>query len=149
MLADTYFTPTNARIDIASTSFGRSSDYENCDINTSPDLAILPPSDDERFHPANTGPPQQEPIFGTHYWCQEISESRLQEWLSLAEPKLPPSDSMLALPPKNPFVPGRFTMKPLPPADCDHPLLNCSIKLQITVGKTKVWQNKKNFNLCT
>jgi hypothetical protein len=122
---------------MASTIFGRSLDFEEAELNTTEELVVIPASV-ALFDPVTAGPPQQEPIFGTHYWCQALSAERLQEWSDLAKPLLPPHDSKLALPQINPFVPSRFSLKPLPPADCDHPLLNCSLKLQITVGKTKV-----------
>jgi hypothetical protein len=136
-LADTYFTPSNARIDLASTTFGRSADYET--IEPSKETEPLPPSE-EVFDPAKAGapPPQQEPVFGTRYWCQHISDLHLQQWSDLVKPQLPPTESMLSLPQQNQFIPTKFSLKTLPPADCDHPLLNCSIKLQITVGKRKV-----------
>lgn len=123
---------------MASTIFGRSLDFENAELNTSEELVVVPASV-ALLDPAAAGPPQQEPIFGTHYWCQDLSAERLQEWSDLAKPVLPPHDSKLALPHINPFIPSRFSLKPLPPADCDHPLLNCSLKLQITVGKKKQW----------
>jgi secreted Zn-dependent insulinase-like peptidase len=122
---------------MVSTIFGRSVDFENAELNRSEKLVVIPASV-ALFDPTDAGPPQQEPIFGTHYWCQDLSAERLQEWSDLAKPIMPPRDSKLALPHKNPFIPSRFSLKLLPPADCDHPLLNCSLKLQITVGKTKV-----------
>ena len=145
-LVDTYFTPENARLDISSSMFGRSSDYDSIESESfdKDRLVLLDPAgfDDagklRLFDPVNAGPPSTEPIFGTRYWCQSLPESLLQEWSDLSKPQLPPPDSMLALPPQNPYVPARFDLKPLPPSDCHHPLLNCSIKLQISVGKKKV-----------
>jgi secreted Zn-dependent insulinase-like peptidase len=101
------------------------------------------PASDELFDPLKAPPPQQEPVFGTHYWCQKLSDFQLQEWSDLAKAQLPQqqaesSASLLSLPQQNQFIPTKFSLKALPPADCDHPLLNCSIKLQITVGKRKV-----------
>ena len=137
-LVDNFFTPYNARLDMASTKFGRAVDYENKEIISDGKDSMIPPSD-ELFDPVESAlPPQREPIFGTCYWCQQISQSKLHEWSEFSKPQLPPPESNLSLPPKNPFIPARFSLKPLPPADCDHPLLNCSIKLQITVGKRKV-----------
>jgi hypothetical protein len=98
----------------------------------------MPPSDD-LFDPTNGAvPPCQEPVFGTYYWCEALSKSQLEQWDRLAQPQLPTSESMLALPPQNHFIPTNFSLRELPPTDCDHPLLNCSIKLQIAVGKIKV-----------
>jgi secreted Zn-dependent insulinase-like peptidase len=120
---------------MASTLFGRSADYETGQVSS--DQVPLPASDD-LFDPLKASAPQQEPVFGTHYWCQKVSGSQLQEWSDLAKAQLPHAESLLSLPQQNQFIPTKFSLKALPPADCDHPLLNCSIKLQITVGKRKV-----------
>lgn len=136
-LAGTYFTPSNARLDMASTTFGRSADYEHMEPSSG-DQGPLPPSD-QPFDATKTGTPQREPVFGTHYWVQELSNLQLQEWSDLAKPQLPHGGSLLHLPQENPYIPTKFSTKPLPPADDDHPLLNCSIKLQIIVGKRKQW----------
>jgi nardilysin len=133
-LVNNFFTPHNARLDMASTKFGRSADYES--IESFVPKECLTPSDGF-FEPSSSPPPQEEPIFGTRYWCQSLSDLLLQEWADLSQPQLPPPESKLSIPQKNSFVPSNFALKPLPPADCDHPLLNCSIKLQITVGKRK------------
>lgn len=135
-LVDNYFTPYNARIDMTSTKFGRAAEYESKEISS--DGVVISPSN-ELFDPKNNIPPQKEPMFGTSYWCQAVFESQLQKWSNLSQPQLPPTDSTLALPPKNQFIPSRFSLKALPATDCDHPLLNSSIKLQITVGKRKQW----------
>eukprot|EP00536_Pseudo-nitzschia_multiseries_P016315 jgi/Psemu1/220960/e_gw1.1075.16.1 len=150
-LLDNYFKPCNARLDLSSSLYGRSSDYEETDAAApSPSNLVdyygsfdlvensLSPSD-ESFDPTKAGSPHIEPIFGTPFWCQRLSESLLEKWTLCAEPKLPPSNSLFHLPQKNQFVPTDFSLKALPPADCDHPLLNCSIKLQIPVGKRKAW----------
>lgn len=97
------------------------------------------PSSEDLFNPTSSSvPPCQEPVFGTYYWWESLSTSQIEQWDRLAQPQLPPSESMLALPPQNHFVPTNFKLRDLPPTDCDHPLLNCSIKLQISVGKRKV-----------
>ena len=150
-LLDEYFTPYNARIDLSSSSYGRAGDYEGIDDNNSssspsldyynifdPNKECLPPSE-EAFDPSATGSPHIEPIFGTPFWVQSLDKSLLEGWAQNVKPQLPPSNSMLCLPQRNEFVPTDFALKPLPPADCDHPLLNCSIKLQIPVGKRKEW----------
>lgn len=111
---------------------------------------ILLDSGDNLFDAASAGRPRHEPIFGTYYWCEQLSESRLQHWSDLSQPQLPPPDSLLSLPQQNEFIPGNFDLKPLPPADADHPLLNCAIKLQISVGKRKVGlRHSCNFCCCT
>mmetsp|Transcript_20206 Transcript_20206/g.22711 ORF Transcript_20206/g.22711 Transcript_20206/m.22711 type:complete len:1237 (-) Transcript_20206:127-3837(-) len=142
-LLDEYFTPCNSRVDLASSIYGRSGDYESSfpiiDYynNFDPNKDCLPPSD-EAFDPSKNTP-SIEPIFGTPFWIQSIDKKTLEGWAQLAKPQLPPSVSMLCLPEQNEFVPSDFSLKPLPPADCSHPLLNCSIKLQIPVGKRKEW----------
>lgn len=144
-LLDTYFNPANARIDITSTMLGRSSDYE---AHEAASKAETIPASDDFFDPTKGPPPCQEPIFGTYYWCQALSGGQLEHWANLSQPQLPPADLMLTLPPQNHFIPTSFSLKELPPTDCDHPLLNCSIKLQVAVGKKKVrfgktWRNSK------
>lgn len=160
-ILDAFLTPANARLDLSSTAFGRAGDYEEKDAPDSPtsssesppassrpplsyyssfDLEqnCLPPSD-ETFDPAKAGKPHIEPVFGTPFWCQRLDNALVEGWSKCAEPQLPPAGSMLSLPQQNEFIPTDFSLKPLPPADCDHPLLNCSIKLQISVGKRKEW----------
>jgi nardilysin len=145
-LVDGYFKPSNARIEVSSTRFGRSSEYEENESSKHveyynsflPDECCLPASD-ELFDPKTAGPPHIEPIFGTPFWVQSVSTQQISVWNDCARPQLPPKESMLALPQPNAFVPTNFELKPLPPDDCDHPLLHCSIKLQITVGRRKEW----------
>jgi Middle or third domain of peptidase_M16 len=132
-----HFHPENARIDFMSTTFGRPSDFEE----TTTTIATEPRDMLEAsitFDRHEAGPPKQEPWFGTYYWVQDLDPSLVQLWKNLTGPQLPPPDSMLSLPPKNPFVPSNFDIKPTPPDDCGHPLLNCSLKLCIPVGKRKV-----------
>ena len=98
----------------------------------------MPPSD-TLFNPSSGAvPPCQEPVFGTYFWWEELSVSQMDQWDRLAQPQLPLSGSMLALPSQNHFIPTNFSIRDLPPYDCDHPLVNCCIKLQIAVGKRKV-----------
>jgi secreted Zn-dependent insulinase-like peptidase len=143
-LLDKFFTPLNARIDFGSTSFGRASEYEE-DTSKSDyykvfDTKNVKSETDHGFFDAQkAGAPHIEPIFGTPFWCESISASQLKEWESKAQPQMPPAESMLALPLQNQFIPTNFEMKSLPPSDSDHPLVNCSIKLQIPVGKRKEW----------
>eukprot|EP00980_Cylindrotheca_fusiformis_P021601 scaffold8454_cov136-Cylindrotheca_fusiformis.AAC.2 len=145
-LLDVYFSPFNSRIDLASAKFGRSADFENVE-NAGKKESIKPLLSGDTFDPQAV-PPEEEPIFGTRYWRRSISDSLLQEWSEQSSPQLPPPASKLSLPKMNEYVPSKFDLKPLPPADSDHPLLNCSIKLQTTVGKRKVSSNaigQKNF----
>jgi len=144
-LLDKYMHPTNARIDILSSTFGRASDFEeelikneggmqssdhddNIDLNNN--IAV-------DFSPAAAGKPLVEPHFGTRYWTHCIPIDIIEQWARVAEPQLP-SQSKLSLPPLNPFVPTNFALKALPLDDSHHPLLFCSLKLCITVGKKKV-----------
>jgi len=135
-MIDTYFKPDNARIDLSSTLLGRSADYEAVDPAATEET--MAPSDDMFDPTKGASPPCREPIFGTYYWCQDLSDDQILEWTKLSEPQLPPVESMLTLPPRNHFVPENFTLRELPASDCDHPLLNCSIKLQTSVGKRMV-----------
>lgn len=134
-----FFTPQNSRVDLASTKFGRSADYETIDSVGTEEHVEVPWSSD--LFDAHAVPPHEEPMFGTNYWLQTIPASLLENWLELSRPQLPPRASKLSLPEKNDFIPSKFDLKPLPPVDCDHPLLNCAIKLQVTVGKHKVSSN--------
>ena len=149
-LLDEYFIPSNARLDLISTTFGRSGDYEEKDSdnesspptteyynNFDPNKECLP-SSDVAFDPSKIAP-NVEPIFGTPFWVQFLNKSLVEDWAQTAMPQLPSPDSMLSLPQQNEFVPTDFSLKPLPSSDCGHPLLNCSIKLQILVGKRKEW----------
>lgn len=148
-LLDTCFTPENARIDLTSSSFGRSADYKNMSksapsnetdsvsTTTIQNLIILKESSDGSFDPAIAGPPQMEPMFGTLFWCHALPSEWIQEWANLAQPQQP--SLPISLPPQNPFVPTKFDLKPLPENDAHHPLLNSSLKLCISVGKTKQW----------
>lgn len=130
-----YFTPHNSRIDFMSTTFGRPLDFESLP-ETTERKDVLEPS--VKFDKKEAGPPHIDPWFHTYYWVQDVSPTFLQEWSDRSRPQMPPKELLLSLPPQNPFVPTTFDLKPLPPDDCHHALLNCSLKLCITVGKKKV-----------
>lgn len=124
-----------------SSVFGRASDYETNEgdgavLDSSEESCIL--EDDEAFDPSTAGTPSREPMFGTRYWCRAIPDSLLTEWTEAGQPDLPPQDSALSLPPKNPFVPENLDLKALPSDDSHHPLVHCSLKICISVGKKKV-----------
>lgn len=143
-LIDEYFTPRNARIDFASTLFGRSAEYEEDTSKTDYSARFDAAKEcleagDNFFDPKKAGAPHMEPIFGAPFWCQAVTAKQLDDWEKAAGPQMPSSESILALPQPNQFIPTNFDMKPLPPSDSHHPLLNCSIKLQISVGKRKQW----------
>ena len=130
-----YFRPDNARIDFFSTTFGRPADFDGV-TETAESACVLEPS--VHFDREKAGPPRVDPWFGTFYWVQDIDSTCLEQWSKCSQPQLPPDDSMLSLPLQNPFIPAAFDLKSLPPDDCHHPLLNCSLKLCISVGKKKV-----------
>ncbi|KAL7549631.1 hypothetical protein ACHAWF_012904 [Thalassiosira exigua] len=151
-----YFTPANTRIDLMSSLFGRDGDFDSegageeekkeesetdapaehistdlgspCEDNTQPSL----------FDMERAGPPSIEPRFGSKFWVEDISEDVIQRWTSAADSHLSvPSELKIGLPPKNDFIPKRFDVKPSD--DAEHPLLNCSVKVCVSVGKTKSW----------
>jgi len=136
-LLDNYFTPSNTRIDLMSSHFGREADFSNGGDGTHKVA-------DGSFDPTTAGKPLEEPNFGTHYWCHDIPKATIEQWSQAAEPQLLSPDSMLALPPKNPYVPEKLDLKPLPEDDSDHPLLNSSLKLCVSVGKRKVRNWRQN-----
>ena len=143
-LVDNYMTPCNARVDILSSSFGRAADFEE-DMNhenSSKNEVQLSQEEEDKvaidFSPTTAGRPMIEPIFGTQYWSHRIPSNLIEEWTKAAEPQLPPPECAISLPPVNPFTPKKFALKALPHDDSHHPLLFCSLKLCISVGKKKV-----------
>lgn len=134
-LLDNYLVPANGRVDLMSSTFGRASDYaEDGDIETGDEVM-----ENEKFVVETAGPPKMEPMFGGRYWCRTLQNSTVEQWNQAFEPKMPPAISMLALPPKNPFIPEQLDLKPLPPDDTSHPLLYASLMICIVVGKRKAW----------
>lgn len=133
-------TPQNARIDLTSSSFGRPADFGVVIAEDSTDTLVtdLQIADEmELFDASVAGPPQIEPMFGTFFWCSDVPSDWIVDWCSLARPQEP--TLRIGLPPRNPFVPEKFDLKPLPSDDARHPLLNSSLKLCIAVGKSKQW----------
>jgi len=165
-----YFTPENMRVDLMSSLFGRDADFDDSAIpgeeekkeDSEDDEGTIQPMDvsdvDDNssnallFDSEKAGPPSIEPRFGTKFWAEEIPKDMIQLWTDAAKPHLPPSELALDLPPKNPYIPSKFDLKPLPADDAAHPLLNCSVKVCIIVGRKKSWfpaavtkyQTKKN-----
>ena len=145
-ILDNYLKPENARIDIVSSLFEKHPEFSESkeEIPLSPSLSDT--SDHHydndgyasEFNLDEIGPPQIEPMFGTKFWCNKIHASIIDEWRSYATETLPPDSSSLALPQKNPYVPKRFSTKPLPKDDAHHPMLQCSVKICTTIGKSKV-----------
>jgi nardilysin len=130
-LLDNYLTPSNTRVDLMSSHFGRQSDFGGHEeIGQENNLTC--------HDPKISGRPAMEPMFETYFWVEDIPEDTIAEWSKVAEPRMPHLDSMLSLPPINPFVPQNLELKKLPDHDSDHPLLNASLKLCIGVGKQKV-----------
>ena len=138
------FVPQKARVDFASTTFGQAADYEedtsSSDYYKTFDTKnVKAETSGECFQRKKLGSPNIEPVFGTPFWCESISQNLLDEWEECAKPQMPPVQLMLALPVPNQFIPTNFELKPLPASDSDHPLVSCSLKLQIPVGKRKEW----------
>ena len=134
--------PENARIDLSSSTFGQYDDYlsikvpEDATDTIIRNLDVIPA--EESFDPKTTErSPQIEPMFGTLFWCQGVSEDLIAEWKQAAAPQQPMIS--VSLPPQNRFVPTRYDLKDLPVTDSRHPLVNSSIKVCTTVGKKKQW----------
>mmetsp|Transcript_25023 Transcript_25023/g.38696 ORF Transcript_25023/g.38696 Transcript_25023/m.38696 type:complete len:904 (-) Transcript_25023:2329-5040(-) len=144
-LVDNFLTPKNSRVDLVSSSFGRAADFVGEDAEHCPSLLPnnIPHIDNDgsalNFSVASGVKPQTEPMFGTTFWCHAIDSSLLEEWTKLSSPSIPPPSSNLNLPPVNPYIPTEFDIKPLPPDDTHHPLLHCSFKMCIVIGKKKTW----------
>lgn len=143
-LLDEYMTPQLGRIDLLSSSFGKSTDFENSLPNDSTETIVSKLiigdecNPDGSFDVSQAGNPQIDPMFGTQFWCQKLPAILLDQWTESSQPG-PPDIASLGLPPPNPFVPHNLDLKLLPDSDADHPLMNASLKLCIPVGKTKQW----------
>lgn len=140
-----YFTPENIRIDLMSSLFGQDADYS--DDSTGQEEKKAGSDDFEStntdctkshiFDKVKAGPASTEPRFGTKYWEEKISDDLIQCWKAAAMPQLPSSDELLIhLPPQNTYIPTIFGLRPAD--DAEHPLLNCSVKVCVTVGKMKL-----------
>lgn len=145
-----YFTPGNVRVDLMSSLFGRDAEYNDLGIQDEEekkeesveDEEGIQPMDDGKddegyllFDKESAGPSSVEPRFGTKFWSEPISTDTIQQWSAATNPQLPSSELAIGLPPKNTYIPTKFDLKPLPPGDADHPLLNCSVK----VCENKSW----------
>jgi hypothetical protein len=119
-----------------SSSFGRAADFVEENIPITPDTGKCAHQGMETWLALSTG--HVEPYFTTQYWCQRISHDLIDVWAKAASPKAPTSASKIHLPIANPYIPNDFDLKPLPLDDSHHPLLYCSIKLCVPVGKSKV-----------
>jgi len=148
IILDEYLLPSNARIDLTSSTFGRASDFPDFGIVAEgtemliPDLSVGKESvsddgDSVPFDVSKAGPPQVEPMLGALFWCAEVPDAWIAEWNRLVEPHEP--ELPIRLPPQNPYIPSNLALKPLPENDAHHPLLDCSLKVCIPVGKTKQW----------
>lgn len=137
-ILEKYFTPTNCRIELTSSSYGRAADFKETDYCGSTMIEeLITEEDDGAFEPSTANPPQVEPMFGTRFWCHSLSQQWLSTLASTRDPRPPTAE--LFLPPRNQFVPGNLNLMPLPANDSRHILLNSSIKLCIPVGKSKQW----------
>jgi len=142
-LLDKYFTPTNSRIDLLSSSFGQESDFHDTMENVS--LSSMAATSatccaGNNFSRETAGEPLREPNFGTRYWCHAISDAVLSSWENLREARPAPHKSLLGLPPLNPYIPTKFDLKPLPEDDPhSHPLVHCSLKICIQAGRKQNW----------
>jgi secreted Zn-dependent insulinase-like peptidase len=152
-LMEHYLTPSNARYDLMSSTFGRAADYSEVttlfgdeDLEEKKDNDLIQSIHHSVNHSckSNFVCPQQlprplvEPYFGTRFWVEEISSEVLSNWGSAIK-NCYTADVSLALPLPNPFAPTCFDLKPRPADDSHHPLLRCSVKIQVTVGKKKEW----------
>jgi len=127
VILDGYFKPTNSRVDLTSSTFGRETDFNsgsNDDNVTMEDTAS--PNDGADMVESSRqkfGEPTQEPNFGTRHWCEDIEAAVLTEWEDLCLPRAAPKSSLLDVPPLNPFIPAQLKLKPLPEDDArSHPL---------------------------
>ena len=145
-LLDDYMLPEKARIDLISSSFGKPAAYDHVSVDPSSTDTVVTNlvigQENElaagSFNAELAGNPQIDPMFGTLFWCNKLPASWLEQWTCAAEPGLS-AITALALPPRNPFVPENFELKPRPADDADHPLLHASLKLCIAVGKKRQW----------
>jgi len=72
---------------------------------------------------------QTEPIFGTKYWATPLAPE------TVARLKAPRRFEELSLPAPNPYIATNFEMRPFPPGDAAHPLLNACVKVAMSSGK--------------
>ncbi|KAL9186105.1 hypothetical protein ACHAXT_005343 [Thalassiosira profunda] len=146
-----YLTTANMRVDLMSSLFGRDSD-EECspgdqeekkeeteDDGTAQPMDVDGEDEPPLFDRVKAGLPSIEPRFDTKFWEEKISNDVVQLWNDAADGNSSFSVASLHLPPKNPFIPSAFELKPLPADDSDHPLLSCSVKVCVATGKTKAW----------
>ena len=120
-LLDKYFKPTNSRVDMISSTFGREADFgSDCkgdnimtEDTTSPDEGAAKAESSRR----KFGEPKQEPNFGTRYWIEDIDTDLMVGWEGLCQPRVAPKSSLLDVPPLNPFIPTQLSLKPLPEDD--------------------------------
>lgn len=159
-----YLTPENMRVDLMSSFFGRDGDYNDSTLvegeekkedesvtddetgqQMDVDLGCANADGDDDYSPdglfdrEKAGSPSIEPRFGTRFWVENISKETMETWRDAAHPRLPSSEVSLGLPQENPYIPSKFDLKPLPAEDAHHPLINCSVKVQVSVGKKKSW----------
>jgi len=140
-ILEQHLRPSNCRIDLSSSTFGRASDFDvdvesQLTIKTTVDLDDIP-VDEVSFDPVSCPPPFTEPWFGTRFWCHSFPP----EWIKILDELFTANDATeeLRLPPLNPFIPKNLDLKSLPANDSRHPLLDMPIKVCEQVGKEKHW----------
>ena len=142
-IIEEYLTPMNSRVDLVSSSFGRAAEFEDHISRLEPASKDTPINsingDSYVFDRETFLEPLVEPIFGTRYWSHIIPSEIIQKWDLSRGPSMPDIESGISLPPVNTFVPTKFDLKELPADDSHHPLLFCSLKICIAVGKQKSW----------
>lgn len=157
-LIEKYFTPSNARYDLMSSTFGRAADYSSEDNVIRDTTTLSKVNDRQRLSEQKKEndlilshtyeisvklheTPLVEPYFGTRFWVEEIGSDMLSRWELAFQNGTAVADApaVLSLPSPNPFVPTTFHLKPRPIDDSHHPLLRCSVKIQVTVGRKKEW----------
>jgi hypothetical protein len=128
-----------------SSQFGRAGDFDDHVTQLEEGKDDLPinssKGDAVSFEPETAGDPLIEPIFGSRYWSHVIPKDVIEEWEKCMQPQMPMPETQICLPPINPFVPEKFDLKELPQDDDHHPLLFCSLKVCIPLGKKKVRNN--------
>lgn len=148
-----YLTPESMRVDLMSSIFGRDADFDESSMLHSDEEEKKEGAIDEAgeirnptglceeglpsFNKELLGPAILEPRFGTKFWIENIPEDVIHRWSCAATPQLPPTEFAIHLPPQNTYIPTKLDLRPAD--DAEHPLLNCCLKVCITVGKKKSW----------
>jgi nardilysin len=124
-------TVESSRVDVMSSLWGVAADFQDVAAADAPPPPPSSTTSTRQPLPDHIAalPMQTEPIFGTKFWSTSLSS-----WL-IAKLKAPAHFPGLTLPPPNPFIATNFEMRPFPPDDAAHPLLNASVKVAASTGK--------------